>query len=293
MIMKKLLSIIILSLGVIVNARADVITIVVPVAPGGATDIIARNLAQALTESGSPTIVVNKPGAERIIGSNYAAEQPADGHTLFLGAISDTVLLPLYKPATSKITENSFIPVAMLSSTPAVLTASINVPAKNYKELQSLIQKNPEQYPIGSFGKLSTLLANSIFNSVKTQPTIIPYKGDTQLSTDLISGNLKLGIQTLPAAKEFIKAGKIKLISTMNERFWFGIFVPVGTNPAIVKHLNQQINNVMGTEEMQNKLKTMDYDQASMTHDQFNAYYHQQLKFFQPLVSADQAQEKQ
>lgn len=291
--MKKLLFLIIATLGLIVNAQANVITLVVPVAPGGATDIIARDLAQALTEAGNPTIVINKPGAERIIGANYAAEQPADGNTLFVGAISDTVLLPLYKPATSKINENTFIPVAMLGSTPAVLTASPDVSAKNYKELQALIQKNPEQYPIGSFGKLSSLLANSIFNSVKSRPTIIPYKSDPQLSVDIISGNVKLGIQTLPAAKEFIKAGKIKLITKMNEQFWFGIFAPAGTNPAVIKQLNQQINSAMSTREVREKLENMDYQRTSMTPEQFDTYYKQQLKFFQPLVTADQALEKQ
>ena len=100
--MKKLLFLIIATLGLIVNAQANVITLVVPVAPGGATDIIARDLAQALTEAGNPTIVINKPGAERIIGANYAAEQPADGNTLFVGAISDTDLMA--EPQTKSLT---------------------------------------------------------------------------------------------------------------------------------------------------------------------------------------------
>lgn len=293
--MKKIFALIcglVLSVSTFANTSNEITTIVVPVAPGGATDIIARHLAQALTESGTPSIVLNKPGAERIIGSTYAVEQPADGKTLFLGAISDTVLLPLYKPSGSKITESSFIPVAMLASTPAVLTASRDVPANNYKEFQSLIKNKPDQYPIGSFGKLSSLLAHSIFNSVKTKPTIVLYKSDPQLSTDLIAGNLKLGIQTLPAAKEFIKDNRIKLVSTLDQQFWFGVFVPAGTDPGVVKRLNQQINSVMDTTSMKEKLDSLDYRRISMSQEQFVGYYHQQLKFFRPLVDAEKVQEK-
>lgn len=285
------------------------ITLVVPLAPGGATDIIARQLAKKMTENGTPTIVLNKPGADRIIGANFVAEANPDGKTLFVGSSSDVVLLPLLKSPTLKFNESTFIPVAPLGATSPVLTANPKVPANNFKEFLAMIKKDPEKYPIGSFGKLTELQAYSIFKMAGVKPTIVNYKSDPLLATDLIGGSLPLGIQTIPAQKENINSGRIKTIALLgtqrdknfpklgtisevngwHSKFWYGIFAPPGTPDWLVKKLNLEISQSMSSSDSVEWLDQRGFERFSANQSEFTDHYQQQLNFYRPLVAELQA----
>ena len=287
------------------SMAADVVTLVVPLAPGGATDILARQLAKKMTDNGTPTIVLNKPGADRIIGANYVAEAAPDGKTLFIGSSSDVVLLPLFKSPLLKFDENTFIPVAPLASASPALTANPKIPANDFKEFLALIKKDPTKYPIGSFGKLTDLQVYALFKMAGVSPTIIQYKSDPLESADIISGVLPFGIQTIPATKEFVKGGQIKYIALLNDhrekqfpkvgtvadvngwhsKFWYGVFAPAGTPDWMVKKYNAEISAIVNSPDMQEFLTVNGYNSFSMNQTEFTNHYKQQLKFYQPMVA--------
>jgi tripartite-type tricarboxylate transporter receptor subunit TctC len=286
-------------------SATEVISLVVPLAPGGATDIIARKLAKQMSDKGTPTIVVNKPGADRIIGTNYAAEATPDGKTLLIGSSSDVVLLPLLNSPLLKFNEDSFIPVSLIGSASPMLTANPGIPANNFKEFLALIKKDPGKYPIGSFGKLTEIQARAIFKMAGAQPTIITYKSDPLESVDIISGVLPFGIQTIPATRQFIESGKIKPIAVLGDRrekqfpkvgtvaevngwhskFWYGVFAPPGTPDWLVKKLNLEITVLMESPEMKAELESLGFDYMFQNQSQFSDFYKQQLKFYRPLVA--------
>ena len=128
--MKKLLTTLLMAFYAFGAQANDVVTLVVPVAPGGGTDVLARAIVENMTRQGIPMIISNKPGAERSIGANFVATANPDGKTLFLGAISDTVLLPLFKYPGLQFNEDTFVPVAFLATLPPVIVpAALTVPA--------------------------------------------------------------------------------------------------------------------------------------------------------------------
>lgn len=302
--MKKLLTAIIMAFYALTTYANDMVTLVVPVTPGGSTDLLARTIAENMTKQGIPMIVSNKPGAERSIASNYVATANPDGKTLFLGAISDIVLLPLFKYPGLQFNEDTFVPISFLATHPPVITASNNVPANNFKELLELIKKDPKKYQIGSFGKLGVMQANAIFGFAGATPDIINYKGDIPLATDLIGGHIPLGISSIIPVKELAKDGKLKIITMLTDErskefpnigtiyevnkwssyFWFGVFAPPGTSPELVKKYNTAFNNALNDEEVKIKLTSLIFKERIMTQPQFAKFYKDQLKFYKPLV---------
>lgn len=274
------------------------LTLVVPLGVGSSTDTLARLLSVELSKQGMPTVVVNKPGADKVIGVNYVATAPADGKTLLVGSSGDVSLLPLYNEPGLKFNENTFIPVAYLASATPVLTANPKLPANNLPELIKLIKADPGKYPVGSFGKSSDLQAHAIFKIAGVEPSLIPYKGTLQSATDTVGGNLALGIQPLPVVKELVKAGKLKIIASLGETrdknfptvgtvsevsgyhstYWFGIFAPPGTSPEVVKQLNSSINEAMKSKSIVNQLADLSYNTQAMSVDQFDAFYAYQIR---------------
>lgn len=302
--MKKLFIAILMAFNAFGSHANDIVTLIVPVAPGGGTDVLARAIVENMTRQGIPMMISNKPGAERSIGANFVATANPDGKTLFLGAISDTVLLPLFKYPGLQFNEDTFVPVAFLATLPPVITASNNVPANNFKELVELIKKDPSKYQIGSFGKLSVMQANAIFAFAGATPTIVNYKGDVPLAVDLVGGHIPLGLNSLPPVKELAKDGKLKIITMLTDErnkdfpnvgtiheankwssyYWFGIFAPPGTNPELVKKYHTAFNNALNDEDVKTKLASQSYKERIMTQQQFAKFYKDQLKFYKPLV---------
>lgn len=285
---------------------AEPITLVVPVTTGGGTDVLARALADGMTRHGVPVNVINRPGAERSIGANLVATAPADGKTLFFGAISDTVMLPLYKYPGLQFDENSFVPVAGVGTLPIALIASNNVPAKNAKELLELIKQDPKKYPIGVAGKVNELNASIIWGLVGTKPTSVLYKGDVQMAADVAGEHLPLAFTSLNAVTELHKAGKLKIIATLSERskevpevgtigdvykgwtsqYWFGIFAPPGTPLVIADKINAAVVQALQDPVVQQILAKQQYKEMVTTRQQFTNFYRGQVKYYQEQVKA-------
>jgi tripartite-type tricarboxylate transporter receptor subunit TctC len=280
------------------NPAVTPVTLIVPLGAGSSTDTLARIVASELSQQGTPTIVINRPGADGIIGVNQAAEARPDGKTLVVGSGGTMSLLPLSGEPSMKFTENTFIPVAYLASASPVLTVHPKFPANNLRELVELIRRDPDRYPVGSFSKSSDLQARAIFALAGATPTLVPYKGTMQSATDVAGGTLALGIQPLPVVRELVRGGKLKVLATFADQrdrefpevmsisemngvsstYWFGIFAPPGTSPELVRQLNTAINNAMRSATVTAQMADMSYNTRIMTQEQFRSFYQRDVQ---------------
>ena len=239
------------------------ITIVVPFAPGGGTDALARSVGAKLQQSlGQPVLVDNRPGAGGTIGAAFAARAPGDGYTLLiLNVLPHTASTGLYKNLSFDPVK-SFAAVGLLGSTPYVVTVNPSVPAHNMKELVALAKAKPGSINYGSSGTggVSHLSTELLKREAKVDFTHVPYRGDGPVITDLIAGQVQLTLGNVVAMLPHIRAGKLRALAvtgdtrmdvlpevpTVKESGYpdysvvgqFGLAAPAGTPPEIIKRLH-------------------------------------------------------
>jgi tripartite-type tricarboxylate transporter receptor subunit TctC len=244
------------------NFPTKPVRIIVPFAPGGATDIVTRILAQKLTESWNQTIVVdNRAGAGGNIGGELAAKSPADGYTLFMPSGSVvTANQHIYKKMPFNA-EKDFTAITNVASGPQIVVVANNAPVKSVKELIALAKSNPKSITFGSagFGTQTHLAAENFLYSAKIEANHIPYKGEGPALADLAGGQIQLLTPNLSAAIGFVTAGKIRALAvTSKQRVpqvpnvptvaetvpgfenlgWFGLVAPTGTPSAIINKVH-------------------------------------------------------
>ena len=191
------------------------VNIVVPFAPGGATDIMTRLLAERLSKRlGQPVIVENKPGAGTMIASEYVAKAPADGHTVLMAASSLGIAPSLY----SKVNYDpvkSFAPISLVASVVHVLEVHPSVPVKSVGELITWLKANPGKANYGSVGAgTSTHLESELFNTMAGVKMVhVPYKGSAPALTDLVGGSLQVMFDAWASSGPFVKDGKTRLLA--------------------------------------------------------------------------------
>ncbi|MEI7530360.1 MAG: tripartite tricarboxylate transporter substrate binding protein [Betaproteobacteria bacterium] len=265
------------------------IKIVVPFAPGGPSDIIARILSQKLSENlNTPVIVENKPGAGANIGMVQVARSAPDGYTLLLVSSSFVINPSLYdKPGYDALKD--FTAVALPVTSPNILVGNPGFAAKNVKELLELIKANPGKYDYASPGAGTGPHLSMELLKLKLGLDIkhIPYNGGGPALQAVLGNQVPIGFSALPPAVQQIKAGKlIGLALSSVEHFplmpeiptlidagvkdFEGdtmqfIMAPQGTPSDIVKKLNTEISNIVSTKEIQEKLSSMGY--FIYTHD--------------------------
>lgn len=196
------------------NWPSRTVRIIVPFAPGGGADVSARVLAEQLApQLGQAVIVENKPGAGSALGVNLAA-QSKDGHTLLMGSNS-MVINPSFNPAIGYDVARDFDAVGMVSAQPLVLVVPANSPIKSVQELVAQYKGKPVQLTAGNSGT-GTLahLTAEIFEAETGVPmTPVPYRGESALMPDLISGQVALGFLNLPSVAPHIKSGKLRALA--------------------------------------------------------------------------------
>jgi tripartite-type tricarboxylate transporter receptor subunit TctC len=245
------------------NFPTKPVRIIVPFAPGGATDIVTRILAQKLTEAWGQTIVVdNRAGAGGNIGGELAAKAPADGYTLFMPSGSVvTANQHIYKRMPFNA-EKDFTAITSVASGPQIVVVANSVPVKNVKDLIALAKSKPKSITFGSagFGTQTHLAAENFLYSAGIEANHIPYKGEGPALTDLVGGQIQLLTPNLSAAIGFVNTGKIRgLAVTSKQRApqvpnvptvaetvpgfenlgWFGLVAPTGTPPAVIKKVHE------------------------------------------------------
>lgn len=195
---------------------SKLITIVVPYAPGGSTDVISRLLANELTNTLNVSVIVdNKPGAEGQIGANYAARRPPDGYTLAVLPSVLALVTPLLKPDVPYA--NALVPVVLLQTNAQVLFTRPNFPASTLKEVVELARAQPGKISYGhtGIGTGNHFLAAMLQQTESIEFTIVPYKGELPTISDVMGGHLDLAVSSIAAAGALIAENKIKPIAAL------------------------------------------------------------------------------
>ena len=245
------------------------IRIVVPYAPGGYTDIVARLVANKMTEKlGQPVVVENKAGASTIVGADHVAKSPADGYTLLM-AVTTTLSTNQFMFKKLPYKTADFTPVALTGLTPFILVAHPSVPANNVKELVALAKAKPGSLNVATLGVgASTQLVLEMFKSAAgVDIKDVPYKGSGPASTDLLAGHVQLYFDGITTAMPRVRAGQLKAIGVTSDTrspaapsvptfaelglpqmvaySWYGLMAPAGTPPAIVEKINKAANEAL------------------------------------------------
>jgi tripartite-type tricarboxylate transporter receptor subunit TctC len=270
------------------------VKIVVPWAPGGSTDILARTVAEKLSKSlGQPVVVDNKPGASGNIGSDLVAKSPADGYTLLFGSMSTHAINPGMMTMPFRGVED-FTPVAMLAFVTNTMVVHPSVPVSNLRECIVYAKANPGKVAYASAGPGSTnhLSAALLERMAGIEMLHVPYKGGAPAIVDTVGGQVQVlftaGTQSLP----HVKAGKLKLLAVTEKKrspllkdvptvaetvpgyemaVWYGAFGPRGLPPEITKRLNAEINAIMMLPEVKSKMEAIGVEPVNETPEQFGA----------------------
>jgi len=270
------------------------IRLVVPFPAGGTTDILARSVAQKLTEAwGQPVVVDNRPGAAGNIGAELVAKAPPDGYTLLMGTVgTHAINASLYAKMPYDHVKD-FVPVILVAGVPNVLVVNPAVPAHSVSELIAYGKANPGKLNFASSGSGTSIhLSGELFKvSTGVQMTHIPYKGSAPALQDLIGGQVQLMFDNLPSALPQIKGGKLRALAVTSTTraavlpdvptvaesglpgfeasSWFGILAPAGTPPAIVTKINGEVAKWVASAEAKEKLLSQGANAAGGTPEDF------------------------
>lgn len=253
---------------------AKAITIIVPFAPGGSNDIVARAIGQKLNEDwGQPVVVDNRPGAGGVIGSEFVARAAPDGYTLLLVSSTFTIN-PAVKTNLPFDVAKDFTPVARIGQSPLLLAASNSFPASSVGELIALAKAKPGSinYASAGPGSINQIAAELLALSAGIKLTHVPYRGGALAINDLVGGHVDIYVSSMPQILQIVRNGQAKALAvtstqrspslpdtpTMRESgvpgyeasSWWGIVAPAGTPPDVVEALNNEINKALSTEQM-------------------------------------------
>jgi tripartite-type tricarboxylate transporter receptor subunit TctC len=242
------------------------IRIVVPQAPGGGTDILARNLAARLTDLLKQGVVVeNRTGAGSLVGTEFVARAPADGYTLLMGGIFNMVMNKALVKNLSYSPENDFVSLGYVSAYPFVLLMRPDLPVNSLAELAAYAKARPGKltYGSGGMGTLQHVWGAILTSSLGLDMVHVPFKGAAPAHQEMMGGRLDIMFDNISAARPHIQAGRLKglvvssaqrsgalpNVPTVNEtgltRFegesWFGVFAPAATPAPVVARLRESL----------------------------------------------------
>jgi tripartite-type tricarboxylate transporter receptor subunit TctC len=303
---KRLLAGFMLGITLIASAHAQnypqrPIQLVVPVAAGGGTDLLARTVGQKVGEIlGQPLVVDNKLGAGGNIGVEFVAKAKADGYTLLFSPNTIATNVAVYRKLPYDLLKD-FQTVALVGQTDVVLVVNASVKANNLSEFVELARRRAGALNYGSAGVGSSQhLSAEYFNQLaSTSSNHIPYKGQAPAMNDLVSGQLDYMFSPLQTALPFIKQGRIRPLAvaakqrhrdlpqvpTLSESGyagveianWFALYAPAGTPPSVVKTLHNTYTKVLKQPEMKAKLEGMGFDILLVTPDQATDFMRSEL----------------
>jgi tripartite-type tricarboxylate transporter receptor subunit TctC len=303
-----------LALGVIATAAAAQafptrpVRVIVPFPPGGATDTLARLMAEKLAERWKqPVVIENKPGANTMIGTDVVAKAPPDGHTL--GIVTGShVTNPLL---TSKLPYDTFkdlTGVMMLTRFHMALYAAPSFPASTPAELIALAKKEPGRVAYAS-ATTQSYLGMELMNAMAgTRMQYVPYKGSSQALTDLLGGHVQLMIDpVLQSTLDHVKSGKLKLIGTMGAKpaeltptapvlgsvvpgydfsAAFGLVAAGSTPPELVHRIRDDFAAVLKLPEVAQRVRDIGQEAVGSTPEEYNAYLQAETRKWEPVVKA-------
>ena len=278
------------------------VRLIVPFAPGGGNDIVARAIAQQLSASlGRQFVVDNRAGAGGVVGAELAAKSPADGYTLFLGGVGSHAVNPNLHAKLPYDPVTDFAPITLIASAPSVLVVHPAVPARTIEEFTALAKANPGKLNFASNGNGSSAqLAAVLYESMAGVRMVhVPYKGLAPALADLLSGEVQLMFSSMVAIIPHIKTGRLRALAVTGRRrspllpevptleesglrgyeagSWYGILAPAGTPPQIVAKLNAEIVQALQQPAIRERLAAEGAEAIGGTPGEFAAHINAEL----------------
>jgi tripartite-type tricarboxylate transporter receptor subunit TctC len=285
----------------------------VPFAPGGTSEIVARSVAAELTKQlGQNVYVENKPGGAGVVAMAEAARATPDGHTIILGHVGTLAVNPYMLANQPYDVNKDFVPVTLLAKVPNVFVIHPEVPAKNFKEFVAYVKANPGKLSYGSAGNASAgHLAMEYLKLVTGMfLTHIPYRGTGPQLTDLLAGRTQASSAGMPALAAHIRAGKLRAIAVGTQQRisslpdvptvaemgykdfetsqWYGILAPAGTPPDVVKKLQEESLKALKSNAVTERFATDNAVGGGGPSSEFAAFIAREQKIWKEIVKQAQ-----
>ena len=289
------------------------VTIVVPFPAGGGTDAFARPLTANLSKNtGKQFIIDNRGGAGGTLGASIAAKAAPDGYTFFMGAVHHAIAPSMY-PKLDYDIENSFVPVALVSSVPQVIVVNPQrVPANDLKGFIEAAKKADGKMNYGSAGNGSSHhLAGELFNALAgVKISHIPYKGAGPALTDLMGGQIDVMFDGMGSSAGHIKGGRIKAIAVASDKrapgfpniptaaesginykvsTWYGLWAPKGTPPDIIAKMQAELKKAYNSEELKTLWNGLGAEVPDVYGDAFGKFVNSEIKRWSEVAKASGA----
>ena len=287
---------------------------VVPFAPGGSVDTLARTIGPRLADAlGQQIVVDNRPGGNGNIGMEVVAQARPDGHTLVLGYIANLAIFPSLSARLPYDPVKDYAPVTQIATSPNVLTAHPSVPAKNLQELIALVKSKPGQVNFASTGIASVgHLTGELLNTLAgMKMTHVPYKGGGQAIIDLVGGHVQVMFSGFSAAMPHIKSGRARALAVTGPKrspaladvptiaeqgfpgveatAWYGVLAPAGTPQPIIARLHGEVVKILKVPDVVQKLDGLGFEIVGSQPAEFGAYIKSEMKKWEKVVRASGA----
>jgi tripartite-type tricarboxylate transporter receptor subunit TctC len=291
------------------NYPSRQIRLIVPFAAGGPADLLARVIAQEMSNDlGQQVFVDNRPGANTIIGAEVVAKAEPDGYTLLMAIDGTLVMNPFLYRKLSYDPFKDFSPITLVADVPSVIEANNSVPASNMRELIDLEKAKPGKLNMGYSTPTSQVTAELLNMQAGIKLTLVPYRGGTTQVTGLLGGEIQLGLESVNVALPFARAGKLKILAltggkrislapeipTVGETLpgfdlgiWQSIVAPAKTPPAIINKLHDEIVAALSREAVRQRLITAGVEPAtSKSPQEFADFIHAQAEVRRKVIEA-------
>ncbi|WP_395700152.1 Bug family tripartite tricarboxylate transporter substrate binding protein [Aquabacterium sp.] len=287
---------------------AKPVTLVVPFAAGGTTDVLARSLADRLGQAlGQPVIVESKPGAGATLGADYVAKARPDGYTLLVGAVHHTIASSVYRKLPYDL-QKDFVPLTTIALVPNVLVVNASTPVRNVAELVALAKAAKQPLTFGSNGNgTAQHLIGTQFEQLAGIPLLhIPYKGSGPLTTDLLGGQVTMSFDTVTPVLQQIRAGKLRALAVTTARrssalpevptlaeagykgfdigTWFGVLAPAATPKEITARLSTEMQRIIQSPEFRKRMDEIGAEPIGNTSEQMARQIKDETEKFARLV---------
>jgi tripartite-type tricarboxylate transporter receptor subunit TctC len=292
---------------------AKPVKIIVPYPPGGPTDIVARVVAQKLSEqTGQQFVVDNRGGGGGNIGAEAVARSGADGYTLLVATTAHAINRTLFKNLGYDL-KKDFAPISQLTAGPLVIVANPALPAKNVKELIAVAKARPGDLAFASSGNgQSTHLAAELFNTMAgTKMTHVPYKGSAPALTDTMGGQVSLFFDTMLSAMPHVRSGKLKALAVTSAArspaapdiptvaesglpgyeaiAWNGLLAPAGTPKEVIARLSAEVRKTLELAEIKERFAAQGFAAAWSSPEQYAAFLDNEVDKWAKVVKVSGA----
>ena len=290
------------------------IRFIVPYAPGGSTDTLARAIGQKLAESlGQQVVVDNRSGANGNIGMEIVAHSAPDGYTIVLGYIANLGIGPSLYAKLPFDPVRDYAPITQLATSPNILVAHPSLPVKSFKELIAYAKANPKKlnYASASVASIGHLTGELLNHAAGIDMVHVPYKGSGQAVIDLIGGQVQLMFSGMSSVMPHIKAGKLRPLAVTGAQrspavpdiptiaesgfpgfeatAWYGVLAPAGTPKPVITRLHDEIVRALKMPDVKERLNNVGFELVGGTPEAFAAYIKTEIRKWAQVVKASGA----